>query len=363
MVDCDIHPITRTPKDLHPYLPTRWRRHLETYGSFQRNPFFANTAYPRYAPALSRRDAWPPGGGTPGSDLDFMREQHLEPNNVLVGLLQVLAPSGIAQRNVDFGAAMCRAVNEWQLVSWTTPEPRLRACLTIPQEDPAQAVAEIEHWAGDPAFAQIAMAPRAFNPLGQRRYWPIYEAAVAHGLPIGLHGSGYGGYPDTGSGNPSYYAEDHHSNAMSMQALVTSLMFEGVFERFPDLKVVLIEGGFAWAPSLAWRLDKLWARMADEVPHVPEPPSAYLRRNLWITSQPMEEPQKPRHLRDVIGWMGEDRLLFSTDYPHWDYDDPTQVFKVGFDDELLDKLFLGNACAVYGFTLPEPAASGSPRAS
>jgi uncharacterized protein len=242
---------------------------------------------------------------------------------------------------------MCRAINDWQLEQWTGPEPRLKASISIPQEDPPAAVAEIERRAGCDDFAQIALLPRAFDPVGQRRYWPIYEAAVDHDRVIGVHVGGYSGYADTASGHCSYYAEWHQANAIGMQALVTSLVLEGVFERFPALRVVLVEGGFAWLPSLAWRLDKHWARMQDEVPHVPRPPSEYIRRNLWLTTQPVEEPEQPRHLRDVIDWIGWDRLLFSTDYPHWDYDDPGHAFRIPMTGTERSLLFRENARAVY----------------
>ena len=74
---------------------------------------------------------------------------------------------------------------------------------------------------------------------------------------------------------------------------MTSLVCEGVFERFPALQVVLIEGGFAWVPSLAWRLDQHWARMRDEVPHLKRPPVRIHPRALWFTTQPIEEPERP----------------------------------------------------------------------
>ena len=348
IVDCDIHPMTRGPKHLHPYLSERWRRHLETYGSFYRQPFFASYPVPKFTPALSRRDTWPPNGGPPGSDLAFMREQHLDPNGVDYGILQVLSPNGASQRNTEFGAALCTAVNEWQLEEWARAEPRLKASITVPQEDPVAAVAEIERRAACPEVVQVSLAPRAFNPLGQRSYWPIYEAAVRHDLPVGLHSSGYGGYPDSGSGHPSYYTEHHHSIAMTMQTLLTNLVFEGVFERFPTLRIVLVEGGFAWAPSLAWRLDRQWARMRDEVPHVTRPPSEYLRENVWFTTQPVDEPERPGQLRDVIEWIGWDRLLFSTDYPHWDYDDPRHAIAFKMEEAQRAQLFRDNAVALYG---------------
>ena len=85
IVDCDIHPTMRSKKELDPWLPERWRRHLAEYGHQVRIPFTSGTQYPKSAPATARRDAWPPSGGPPGSDLDFMREQLLDPNDIAYG--------------------------------------------------------------------------------------------------------------------------------------------------------------------------------------------------------------------------------------------------------------------------------------
>ena len=63
--------------------------------------------------------------------------------------------------------------------------------------------------------------------------------------------------------------EEHYAATTGMQNTLTSLVFEGVFERFPKLKIVLVEGGFAWAPALCWRMDKHWERLRVETPHVP----------------------------------------------------------------------------------------------
>ena len=127
---------------------------------------------------------------------------------------------------------------------------------------------------------QVLLLVRTDEPLGRRRYRPIFEAAVRNGLPVGIHfGGGRGRNPLTASGWPSFYVEDHTAMAQAFQAQVVSLVVEGVFEALPTLRVVLIEGGFGWLPSLMWRMDKHWARLADEVPHLTRPPSAYVREH------------------------------------------------------------------------------------
>ena len=136
-----------------------------------------------------------------------------------------------------------------------------------------------------------------------------------------------------------------------MQNTLTSLVFEGVFERFPKLKVVLIEGGFAWAPALCWRMDKHWERMREETPHVKRPPSEYVREHVWFTTQPIEEPDDPQHLAEVIDWLGWDRLMFSTDYPHWDFDDPQHAFKFKMTEAQKAMVFRDNAKALYGLAV------------
>ena len=133
----------------------------------------------------------------------------------------------------------------------------------------------------------------------------------------------------------------------SMMNQVTSLILEGVFDVFPDLKVVMIEGGFGWVPQLGWRLDAHWTKMRGEVPHLQRKPSEYLKTNLWFATQPVEEPDNARHLRTLIDWIGVDRLLFSSDYPHWDFDDPRFAIKTPLTEAERVKIFSSNARALY----------------
>ncbi|MBL6455220.1 amidohydrolase [Belnapia sp. T6] len=350
VIDCDIHPSPRDGAVLDRWLPERWRRHRQEYGFRLRQPFATGHPYPKATPALSRYDSWPPDGGPPGSDIDFMRRQHLDPLGIEYGMLQPLTARGMDERNPGYAEALSTAVNHWMREDWTAREPRLKATICVPGEDAAASVREIERWAGQTDFAQIAMVSRALEPLGRQRYWPIYEAAEHHGLPLGLHSLGTSGHAVTGGGWPSFYFEEHQAVAMSMAALCASFILEGVFDRFPRLKVVIIEGGFGWVPSLGWRMDGLWRSLKSEVPHLHRKPSDYLKSNIWFTTQPVEEPERPEHLRQVIDWIGWDRLLFATDYPHWDSDDPRYAFKLPMSEAERRMILAENARAVYGLS-------------
>ena len=347
IIDCDVHPKVRSLADLRPYLSERWWQHLQTYGLRARHGFARGMPFPKATPMACRRDAWPAGGGEPGSDLALMREQLLDRYDVRLGILNPLTPTGQGALNPEFSAAMCRATNHWQIDALVDQEPRLKASIVVPYEDGALARAEIEHWAGHPGFAQVLLLSRTAEPLGQRRYWPIYEAAAAAGLPVGIHVFGYSGWPTTGGGWPSFYIEEMTEHAASCQAAINSLIFEGVLERLPDLKIVVIEAGFAWLPALAWRLDRVWQRNRGEVPYIERPPSEQIRQQIWLTSQPMEEPEIRSHLPDIVAWLGVDRIMFASDYPHWDFDDPHEALKAVRDPEIRQKIRFDNAATLF----------------
>jgi len=253
------------------------------------------------------------------------------------------------ERNPDYATVLSHAVNEWQRHDWVAKEPRLLAGVVVPQEDADFCVQEIQLRAQDKAFKQIIISPRSAEPLGRRRYWPIYAAAQECGLPIGLHPAAFsGGAPSTSAGWPTYYMQEHYGFCTGMQGNIVSMIFEGVFERFPRLKIALIESGFTWMPAMAWRMDAAFERMRKEVPHLKRRPSDTIREHFWFATQPLEEPENPAHLPEIIDWIGWDRLLFSTDYPHWDYDDPRHCIRFRMTEAQRAMLFRDNARTLYG---------------
>ena len=343
LIDGDVHTTFASDAQLRQYLPWRWHDYHARFGKWT----YDGTTYPKESRNAARVDAWPPSG-PPGSDLPFLREQLLDEWGIDLAVNNPLVHGGL-DRNPEYGAALCSAVNDWQIGEWCEPEPRMRASVVVPIEDGELAAAEIDRVGQHPRFVQVLLLIRTGEPLGRRKYWKIYEAAERHGLPVGIHFGGQGGHPITGTGWPSYYFEYHSGMSQSFQSQVISFIFEGVFERFPALKVALIEGGFAWLPPLAWRLDAHWKRLREEVPHLKRLPSEVIHDHIWLTTQPMEEPHQPHQFLELLEQGNlEDRLMFATDYPHWDFDAPNEALpKIKLPDGFRQKLMYQNALAYY----------------
>jgi uncharacterized protein len=350
LVDVDIHPRPNAPEELKPFIAQRWWEHLQTFGARRRLGYVKGHLYPKAHPADGQRlDAWTPSGGMPGTDLAFMRKQHLDAYGVDVGIMNPLGLSGQGLLDPGLSAALATATNDWQLEVWNKPEPRLKASIVVPYEDAEASRAEIRKRAGDKRFAHVMLLSRTAEALGRKRYWPIYEAAVEADMPIGIHVFGFSGWAATPAGWPSFYIEEMTEHAASCSVLVMSMIMEGLFEHLPTLKVVMIESGVGWAPSFGWRMDKHWKRLRSEVPHLKRAPSEYLRENFWFSTQPMEEPEHPRDIVDIIDWVGANRILFASDYPHWDYDDPLLAIPPSLGDARRRAIFSDNARALYQF--------------
>jgi uncharacterized protein len=350
IVDTDIHNYLPDGQTIRQYLPARWREYHETYGIRTPNSIAYFPTRPRNMAA--RADAWP-DSGAPGSDLELMQRQHLDLWNITIGILNPLEQIFMGSQFPEYSAALTTALNEYTLERWIEPEPRLYASICVPYESPDFAVTEIHRLADHPRFVQVLLNLRTRDPLGNRKYWKIYEAAVEHDLPVAVHVGGISGNTITGAGFPSYYFEDHAGYPQAFHAHIASLVYEGVFDAFPTLKWVCQEGGFAWLPWLSWRLDRAWRVLGAEVPHVKEAPSEYIRRHLWYTTQPIEEPEHPHQFGELLGQLTElgvtERLMFSSDYPHWDFDAPDRALPREMSKDLKRGVLSTHAAALYGF--------------
>jgi predicted TIM-barrel fold metal-dependent hydrolase len=342
LVDTDVHITPRSIGSLLPYLPARWRDYVRESGI----QGLESDLYPPRSP-LSAIPGARPADGPPGSDRDLLRAQLLDPWRTRIAVTHcVYGIDGI--HNPDWALAMARAVNDWQLAEWLTGEPRLRGSIVVAAQDPVRAAAEIDRVGDLPEFVQVLMPVRARVPLGARTHWPIYEAAERHGLALAVHAGGSSGNPITPVGAPSYYLEEYVGLAQAFQAQVVSLVCEGVPVRFPRLPIVLVESGTSWLPPLMWRLDKNWKGLRREIPWVDRLPSEIIRGSVRLTAQPLDGPDDPARLLVALDRLGSDRMLmFATDYPHHQFDDPARSAPVGLSAEAMVRFLGRNALDTY----------------
>ena len=150
----------------------------------------------------------------------------------------------------------------------------------------------------------------------------------------------------------SYYAEVHAvAEATVYVSHLLSFITEGVFDRYPDFKVVFVEGGFSWVGPVIWRLEKAWSTVRREFGGLKRRPTDYLYENCRFTSQPIEEPDRKQDLARLFEMIDAERILmFSTDYPHWDYDNPKRALP-RLPREALDRIRYKNAAELYGIPL------------
>src|SRR3954452_18650936 len=221
LVDCDVHPIMKGGLgDLRPYLSRAGqrrlgldeRRDLTTTGHREAVSIPRNTLYVNQAGVL-RDDARAPDGSAPGADPAFTAEQLLDANGIDRAVLIGGEVLGLgAMPDPDAAATIASAYNDWLAATWLSADDRYRATLVVGAQDPAAAASEIRRVAKDRRFVAVLL-PLTNIVMGQRHYYPIYEAAAESGLPITVHpNSGEGIFrtsPPMAGGTPTYYVEWH----------------------------------------------------------------------------------------------------------------------------------------------------------
>ena len=316
-IDCDIHASLPGLNSLLPYLDDYWHEHILARG-LQLIDYTISGWQPSIP--LNTRPDWFPKGERPASRLEMIQADVLDPFKLDYGILNCVH-GALAYFNEDLSAVLCTALNDWIAKEWLDREPRLRASIVVPMHSPEQAAKEIERRAADPRFVQVLMLSMGETPPGRRLNWPIYRAAVKHGLPIGFHAGSTKRHAPTSIGWPALHVEDYVAYSTGFGALLNSLISEGVFDEFPELQVVLIESGVTWFPGWMWRANKTWRGVRREVPWVKEPPSEYARRHVKLTLQPFDAPPTKEQLDIVIEQIGSDgMILYSSDYPHHHYE-------------------------------------------
>jgi len=356
LIDCDVHNAFADMRgELRPFLPRLWQDFADRHGIAVPPAGYVSPV------GVQREDARPPGGGIAGSDPAYLLKDHLERYQIDYAILSGSHILGASNHfDPDWGNALVRAYNENLAARWLSHSDRFRGSIIINHSDPAAAAKEIHRCAADPRFVQVLMASGSNRLFGQRCYHPIYEAAAEHGLPVAIHpgteGAGTADTP-TPAGRPTRYFEWHNIVPINAMAHINSLVCEGVFERFPTLRFIAIECGIAWLPHLMWRMDKNYRGLRAQTPWLKRLPSEYIREHVRLTTQPTEEPDNPRHLVQIFEMIGPEVILFSSDYPHWDFDNPKVVLPA-VPADWKEKILWRNAAALYHLEVPEAVTSG-----
>jgi predicted TIM-barrel fold metal-dependent hydrolase len=360
LVDCDVHPTFRQGvEDLAAFLSESWKARfgLTGIGGATQGRSWSltlpHTPFYRPMPGGLRRDAVPPSGGRPASDPAYATAHHLDANGVDRALLlghDVLMLGAFV--HPDYASAYASAYNDWLEATWLDHDARYRGTIAVASQDPQRAAEEIrrcaarsDRWAG-------VLLSLGRSMMGDLLYHPIYEAAVECGLVVCVHLAGTEGTfqsaPALAGGIPATYFESKSTVTTVYQANLASLVIRGAFERFPDLRVAFIECGIGWVPDLLWRMDANWRALRDEAPWLRRPPSEYVYESVRFGSQPFVEPPSQQQLRAFCEMLRvDDTLIFASDYPHYDFDDPKRTL-AQFPREARRAVAAENALTFFG---------------
>lgn len=334
IIDSALHPVL-DDAELGPLIGSPWNR-------ARLPPLLGQRATPPFS-LLSESVA---DAGEPATVMRHMKARAID-LAVLVPLTRGLLPHSLHYR------AIAQATNRWlhdRWLDWPGAAERFVGSVRVPVTDAQGSVTEIQRWASDPRFVQVAVPLRTPAPYGDERYFPIWEAAVAHQFPIYVLDDGPRTNiepPPTPVGAPVYFAEYHALVPFANIVHIASLITSGVFERLPSLVFIFGDGGVDLARPMLWRVDKDWRAARVEIPWVSELPSAYVGRHLRFVSQPEDGRPDGRHINPEQLRVTEaaDLVLFGSHYPFWD-----QVASSDFADwphPARAKVLAGNALDVY----------------
>jgi predicted TIM-barrel fold metal-dependent hydrolase len=344
VIDADVHANVPSLEALLAHMEPQWAEFCRER-RFSTPQALANV-YPPNAPSTARPEWRPADGKEPASELSMLQRDVLDRWDVDFAILNCYWAVDWV-RHPDFAPALARAINNWLLAEWLERDPRLRASLILPARHPAEMIKEIERLGDHPGFVQAFFPVRSDLLYGNRQWHPVYESLQRHGLVLGLH---WGGVSETAAPSPtgwaSWFVEEYAQEQQLYMAQVMSLIAEGVFAAFPDLRVSVQEIGFAWLPPIWWRMEAKRKGLRRDIPWVNQAIPEVFRDHFKFTVAPLDAGP-PEHFANTLAWLGsDDMLMFATDYPHAHHDD-IEAFLGLLSEPARAKLMAGNARELY----------------
>ena len=349
--DVDIHESFAALDDLVPHLDEPWKG-LVGRGEWKgfTQPFVYWTSGGSYwTPERADGEA-PSNMQTSASDYGVMKDLLLDAFDIERGILTgYFYPVMLGEMQVEFASALAAAYNDFQVERWLSKDDRFLGSIHVAPQDPQGAAREIDRLGSHPQMVQVMLALGGLKrAYGDPFFLPIFEAAQRNNLAIATH---HNTYAEGALGMGRYYVERHVLIPQVTMATLISLVFNGVFDRFADLRFILLEGGFTWLPHLLWRMDREYKSLRQEVPWVKKLPSEHIVGDgrVKLATQPTEDLSAEEWTK-VVELIGSDEaLVFATDYPHFDFDSPTRALPNALPEDLKRKILYDNARAFYGF--------------
>lgn len=273
-----------------------------------------------------------------------------------IDLQVVLGSLGLATctlRDPGFALAFSRACNDYLAEFCSTDPEKLKAVAVVPLQDVTASIAEMKRAVNELGMVGVSIPPSLpAKNLDHPDLYPFYAETQELGVPISLHW-GNGTYlPGAGTERFRRHFQNHVIGHPFEQMLaMMSLVCGGVLEQFPTLKFGFMESGCGWVSYWVWRLDEEYGGRSLEVPLMKDKPSEYLKRGCCFVSCAPDESLIP----SVAASVGDDAILFSSDYPHTDGFFPhsvrTMKERPDLSEEQKRKILGGNAARFFNLTL------------
>ena len=304
ILDADGH-VMEKDAELFPYLPPPYagQRALLVQPAF----FPSLDGYNRSARRIADGGTRAPEEPTAEAWLQFLAEAGLE--GTVLYPTQGLAFGLIKDR--EWAVGLARAYNDWLYDRYVRVDRRLHGMALIPLQDPPAAVAELRRAVEQLGFLGAILPAVGLRPLfGSKVYWPVYEAAQELDCLLTVHAAATQGL---GLDDFDRLIEVRTlSHGFGQMRQMVHMMYGGVFDAFPRLRVAYCEAGCGWVPYLLERLDLEYANRGGQAPDLKVPPSEHLRSGRVFVHAELEEQELPR----AVEVLGEDVFFCASDYPH-----------------------------------------------
>jgi len=245
---------------------------------------------------------------------------------------------------VEVEVAMARAYNRWLCEQILAKEKRIISMLYLPFNDPDATYKVVKDFGDKPGVVGFMVTSPRYKPVHDNAYMKTYRLLEEMGKPISFHAA-YN-WNDQSLQLTNRFIGVHALGFMWFNMVhMTNWVVNGLPERFPKLKVMWIESGLTWAYSLMQRLDHSYKMRTSDCPQLKRKPSEYMRE-MYYSSQPMEVPDDPSILEATFKMINaETQLVWSSDYPHWDFDLPGVIHDLPFLNEKARRNILGGNAA------------------